>query len=180
MSIPASSMFVSFVFVAFMCAAIWSDATEGRLPNRLTVTALLAGLAIRLMLGPEAVLLGTAGILLGVLLTLPLLALGAIGGGDVKLVAAAGAFLGPRELVWALLLGAALGLLLVVEEIARRRVVLPVLYRSKDLLLYLVTLGRKGQRPLPSGTGAVSVPYGVAIAAGAVAAWFVPLSEVLR
>ncbi len=180
MSYSASSVVVSCVFVALMGAALWSDATTRRLPNRLTLTAILVGLATRLALGPDAVLAGLVGILLGVALSLPLFALGAIGGGDVKLVAAAGAFLGPRELVWALLLGAALSLVVAVEEITRRKVAVPVLYRTRDLVLHLVTLGRKGQRPHPDAAGAVKIPYGVAIAAGAVLAWFAPMAMVLR
>jgi len=163
-----------------MCAAVWSDATARRLPNRLTVTAVLVGLAVRLTLGPGAVLGGFLGILLGVALCIPFFVVGAIGGGDVKLAAAAGAFLGPGELLWALLLAAALGLLVALEEMTRRKVVLPVLFRSKDLLLYLLTLGRKGERPVPEAPAAITVPYGVAIAAGAVAAWFLPSAVLLR
>jgi len=178
--VPPSSIFVSSLFVALMCAAMWSDARTRRLPNRLMVAAVLAGLATRLTLGPGAALIGAEGILLGAALCIPLFALGAIGGGDVKLVAAAGAFLGPGELLWALLLAASLGLLLVLEEIVRRQVVLPVLFRSKDLLVYLVTLGRKGERPLPGASAAITVPYGVAIAAGALVAWFIPSAVLLR
>jgi prepilin peptidase CpaA len=179
-SASASSVFISSLFAALMCAAMWSDATARRLPNRLTVTAVLVGLAVRLTLGSGAVLSGSLGILLGVALCIPLFALGAIGGGDVKLVAAAGAFLGPGELLWALSIAASLGLLLVLEEVTRRKVVLPVLFRSKDLLLYLMTLGRKGERPVSDAPAAITVPYGVAIAAGALAAWFVPSVALLR
>jgi prepilin peptidase CpaA len=180
MSLSASSTVVSFVFVGLMCAAIWSDATTRRLPNRLTVTAVLVGLVARLTLGPEGVIAGSMGILAGIGLATPLFLLGAIGGGDVKLMAAAGAFLGPGQLLWALLIAASLGLLLVVEEIVRRGVAIPVLYRAKDLLLYFATLGRRGQLPASEGPGVVAVPYGVAIAAGAVAAWFIPSAMVLR
>lgn len=180
MSLPPSWILASTVFVAFMCAAIWSDATEGRLPNSLTMAALLSGLAFRLLTGPETVLAGVGGVLLGTAVCLPLFALGAIAGGDLKLVASVGAFLGPRDLVWALLLGAALGLLVAMEEVVRRRVAISVLYRTRDLLFHLATLGRMGRRPSVGSAGAVTVPYGVAIAAGAIAAWFLPLAEVLR
>lgn len=180
MSSSVSNVIVSCVFVALMGAALWSDATTRRLPNRLTLTVILVGLATRLPLGPDAMIAGLLGALLGVALSLPLFALGAIGGGDVKLVAGAGAFLGPGELFWALLLGAALSLVVAVEEITRRKVAAPVLYRTRDLILYLVTLGRMGQRPRADAGGAVKIPYGVAIAAGAVFAWFVPMTSVLR
>jgi prepilin peptidase CpaA len=179
-SATTSSSLVSLLFVGLMCAALWSDARDRRLPNRLMLATLLAGLVTRIGMGPWGVVSGLEAVLLGAALGVPLFLLGAIGGGDVKLVAAAGAFLGPRELLWALLLGGALSLLLVGEEIVRRNVALPVLFRTKDLATHLLTLGRKGVRPLPDAPGAVKVPYGVAIAAGAVLAWFLPMARVLR
>lgn len=179
MSATTSSSLVSLLFVGLMGAAIWSDARDRRLPNRLMLATLLAGLALRVGMGPGGVLSGVEAVLLGVALGVPLFVLGAIGGGDVKLLAAAGAFLGPQGLPWALLLGAGLSLLLAVEEIARRRVALPVLMSTRQLAIHLVTLGRRGERPLPDAPGSVRVPYGVAIGAGAVMAWFVPMARVL-
>ncbi|MGD8321690.1 MAG: A24 family peptidase [Gemmatimonadota bacterium] len=180
MSPPIAWIFTSSVFVALMCAAVWTDATTGRLPNRITVTAVVAGLAVRLLTGPGALLGGATGLLLGLALGIPFFIVGAIAGGDVKLLAAVGAFLGPGELLWGALLGAALGFFVVVEEIVRRRVSIPMLLRTKDLLAYAVTLGKKGRRPSPGEPGSVSVPYGIAIAAGAIAAWFLPFAEVVR
>lgn len=177
---PLVSAFVSSVFVALMSVALISDVAWNRLPNRLTLTVMLVGIATQAVFGPGAVLAGVSGVLVGFAVGMPLFALGAIGGGDVKLMAAVGAFMGPRDLLWALLLAAALGLALVVVETTRRKVLIPVLYRSKDILVYLFTFGRSGELPRLEGPGAVTVPYGVAIAVGAVCAWFFPVSEVLR
>lgn len=173
------SALVSSIFVALMLLVLIHDVAWRRIPNRLTVAVMLLGICAQLPGGVGAVGAGLAGVALGFLIGIPLFALGAVGGGDVKLMAAVGAFLGPRDLVWALLLAGSLGLLLALGEITRRKVMVPVLYRSRDLVLHLVTLGRRGERPTLDGPGAVTVPYGVAIATGAVCAWFYPMAEVL-
>jgi hypothetical protein len=54
----------------------------------------------------------------------------------------------------------------------RRRVVFPVLLNTVDLLKRMVTLGRSGPRPELSAPGAITIPYGVAIAIGAALWWF--------
>jgi len=50
--------------------------------------------------GASGAFVAVGGWLLGTALLLPFFALGGMGGGDVKLMAALGAWLGPREIVW--------------------------------------------------------------------------------
>jgi hypothetical protein len=64
---------------------------------------------------------------------------------------------------------------LAVLSTIRRGVILPVLLATQNLLLFWVTLGRRGERSALGAPGAHSVPYGVAIAAGAVVGWFFPI-----
>src|SRR5438105_11045921 len=106
--------------LVLLAAASWWDLRTRRIPNRLTVPALGAALALRLLdpAGPAVASLaaGVEGALLGLAFALPLFALRAMGGGDAKLLMATGAFLGPVALVPAMVLGAvvagALGLLI--------------------------------------------------------------------
>ena len=58
----------------------------------------------------------------------------------------------------------------------RRGALLGVLVNVKNLLTYWITQGRHGERIGLDSPGAQSVPYGLAIAAGALAAWFYPVS----
>lgn len=100
----------SIVFAAASLAAIGCDLAARRVPNTLNVAILGAGLAFRLLAGGlTAVGWGVLGALAGLALLVPIYARGWIGGGDVKFVAAAGAWLGPLGSLWATLIGVAAG-----------------------------------------------------------------------
>lgn len=72
------------------------DVRHHRIPNALTLTGALVGLAASgLSTWPDGLWLGLLGLLTGLFLFLPGFFLGMTGGGDVKLLAAFGAFLGP-------------------------------------------------------------------------------------
>jgi hypothetical protein len=61
---------------------------------------------------------------------------------------------------------------LALAEAGRRGVVLPVLFRSRELVGHWASGGRAGERLTLASPGAVTIPYGVAIAVGSLAAWF--------
>src|ERR1700722_13913601 len=77
-----------------------TDWRSRRIPNWLTVTALLIGIATNSWLhgwaGAKTSLLGAG---LGLLLLLPFVLIRSLGAGDWKLVGALGAFLGPQSLL---------------------------------------------------------------------------------
>jgi prepilin peptidase CpaA len=109
---------------------------------------------------------------LALLVALPFFAVRALGGGDTKLLVVVGAFLGEGRLIGALLLIAVLGGLIAVVEAIRRGVIVPVVLNSMDMMKRWVTMGSKGAQRSLSTPGAVSIPYGVAIALGAIVWWF--------
>ena len=97
---------------ALLALAVWTDLRRRRVPNDLVAWGLALALALPLaaasrpgesLAWPSAGLsvIGTwaAGLMLGGLLLWPLYLRGAMGAGDVKLMAMAGAFLGP-DLAW--------------------------------------------------------------------------------
>ncbi|HEX7018673.1 MAG TPA: prepilin peptidase [Gemmatimonadaceae bacterium] len=75
-----------------------SDVRSRRIPNAAVVAIAITGIAASLLLPPPSPsLLGAAeGMGVGLAVWLPFYALGMLGAGDVKLFAAAGAWLGPR------------------------------------------------------------------------------------
>ncbi len=115
---------------------------------------------------------GLGGALCGLLLALLLFKLGALGGGDGKLLIGVGAFLGLRELPGALLAIGVCGGLLGVIEAVRRGAILPAMVNAGGMLRRWFTFGRSGARRTLESPGAIAVPYGVAISVGSILWWF--------
>ncbi len=98
------------LFCAGMVAAATSDLLRRRIPNWMNIAILMAGLGARALDGgSDSVVQGLEGAGAGLLLLLPLFYKRWIGGGDVKMVAAMGAWLGPQLVFWATLVGLAGG-----------------------------------------------------------------------
>jgi prepilin peptidase CpaA len=163
---------VSAALTLLLAAAAWTDYRRRRIPNALTVSGLAAALVLRALVGPEAILDGLVGALLALVLTLPLLILGVMGGGDVKLLIAIGGFMGPRHFLWAAVLIAIIGGMMAVVDAGRRGVLLPVLFNCGQIMKHWATFGRRGANRSFSSVGALTIPYGIAIAAGALLWWF--------
>ncbi len=162
---------VTLVFCGLMLAALSWDVATRRIPNVLVFMTLGAGLALRAGAGWPALAAGLLGAGLALLITVPLFALRAVGGGDVKLLGAVGAFMGPMGFLFALVATALVGGVLGLGSAIRRGVLLPVLLDTKDLAVHGLTLGKAGARSTLDTPGAITIPYGAAIAIGSVAAW---------
>ena len=163
---------VSAALTLLLAAAAWTDYRSRRIPNALTVSGLAAALVLRSMAGPDAVIEGLVGALLAFVLTLPLLMLSVMGGGDAKLLIAIGAFMGPRHFLWAGALIAIIGGMMAVVDAGRRGALLPVLFNCGQIMKHWATFGRRGANRSFASVGAMTIPYGVAIAAGALLWWF--------
>lgn len=168
---------LQFMALALMLtAAVYSDLRERRIPNRVTVPGLLVGLVLASLLEGGVPVSAFVGAGVALLVTFPLVVLGGIGAGDAKLLTAVGAFVGPGGLLSVLIYGGLAGGALAIANAARRGTILGVLLNTKNLLLYWVSLGRLGERISVSSEGSHTIPYALAIAAGALAAWFFPFS----
>jgi prepilin peptidase CpaA len=150
------------VLIAGLLYAVFTDLRVRKISNKLTYPVMLLGLLGNLALGgwsgaQHASLGWLAG--LGIML-IPFL-LGAMGAGDVKLVAAIGAVKGPEFVLMATLYACvAGGLLAIYFLIKERRVTNTVRYLAFGWLWALKGTGPK----------AGSIPYAPAIAAGVVLA----------
>ena len=166
----------SIALCATALAAALHDVRTRRIPNGVALAGTAAALALRLAGGLDPFLAGLLGALLGLALGLVLFGLGIFGGGDGKFLMAVGAFLGPKAFGASLLVIALIGGVLGLVQAIRNGAVRRILSRTGSTLLHLGTLGRMGWRPqMPArgvGDAALTVPYGVAIALGALITWF--------
>ncbi|MEZ5354293.1 MAG: A24 family peptidase [Bryobacteraceae bacterium] len=90
-------LLAALLILLCMVAAIW-DWRLRIIPNWITVPVAAAGLAAQVWLGGTAGLQqAAAGMGVAFLITVPLFVLRALGGGDVKLMAASGVLLGPSQ-----------------------------------------------------------------------------------
>ena len=162
--------------VLLLAVAVYTDLKERRIPNKLTGPGLLVGLLFAGILEGGVPAMGLLGAVSALVLSFPMVALGVLGAGDAKLLTAVGAFVGPGGLVSVVLYGALAGGVLALVSTIRRGTLIPVLLNSLSLIVHTITLGRRGERLGLDTPGAHTVPYGVAIAAGALATWFVPIT----
>ncbi len=158
---------VGAVLVALVGAV--TDVRSARIPNRLTYSALLVALPLRIaVVGLAGLKSGVIGMLVGGGLFLLLYAIGAMGGGDMKLMAAVGAWVGSTQVMTLILAAALAGGVLAIGRIIFRNTVGQTLRNTMQLIYYRFT---SGLRPHPElnvqSAGSQRVPYGVAIAVGA-------------
>jgi len=157
---------------AFLCASAWYDVTTRRIPNQLTLAGLAAAFVLRAPLGWDASARGLEGFAVALAVALLFYALGAVGGGDAKLLAASGAFLGldalPGALAYIVLLGAALALVMM----ARRGLLFLLVHNTLELFRTRRMVARTEGVRIMDAPGALTVPYAVPIAAGSLLWWF--------
>lgn len=101
---------VDAAVVSFAGAACVTDIRDGRIPNALTFGAILVAFVVHALLPQGSGLAHVSwGTLVGLAVFFPFFALGGMGAGDVKLMAAIGAWLGPMLAVLTALYGAIAG-----------------------------------------------------------------------
>ncbi|MGD0230343.1 MAG: A24 family peptidase [Syntrophorhabdales bacterium] len=108
--------FYSILFLLLSLAAIWDIATR-RIPNWLTLSCMVLGVGYHALSGGfGGFLSGMAGLLAGLGLLTSFYLLGGMGAGDVKLMGAIGALLGPKGVLlaclWSVMVGGVYALVL--------------------------------------------------------------------
>jgi prepilin peptidase CpaA len=158
---------VGAVLVALAGAV--TDVRSARIPNQLTYTALLLALPLRTaLLGLTGLKSGAIGMLVAGGLFLLLYTFGAMGGGDLKLMAAVGAWVGSTQVMTLILASAIAGGVLAIGRIVFRNMVGETLRNTMRLIYHRFTSGLQPHPELNvQSAGSQRVPYGVAIAVGA-------------
>jgi prepilin peptidase CpaA len=109
---PQLNLLLPLVFAAWMA---WQDVRTNRIPNYLTLACLLAGLGYQLGFhGWTGLGNGLLGMSLGFALLIFFYWKGGMGAGDVKALAALGAWLGPRQTLYLFIYMGISGVILIV------------------------------------------------------------------
>ncbi|NOT25177.1 MAG: hypothetical protein HOP16_03645 [Acidobacteria bacterium] len=127
-----------------------TDLQSRRIPNVLTLGAAGAAFAVHATTGGvSGMAMSLGGWLLGVALFLPFFALGGMGAGDVKLLAAIGAWLGPRDVAWVAIYGSMAGGVMAVAVALASGYLRTAVSNVRNLVTYWVLTG---PRPVPGIT----------------------------
>jgi len=145
-----------------------SDLRSASIPNWLTYGGLVAALTERFaLLGLSGVKGGLVGLLAAGIPFFLLFLIGAIGGGDVKLMGCVGAWAGGGQVVSVVMAAAFAGGLLAILYVIFHRGIRQTCRNLIDLVRFHVTCGFRSHPVLNVGaTGTSRVPFGVAIALG--------------
>ncbi|ADM09146.1 pilus assembly protein prepilin peptidase subunit [Parvularcula bermudensis HTCC2503] len=154
------SSVISLVYPALLSVAAVYDLTSFKIPNRVTAALAVAWPLCALAVGiPFTMALSSVAFAFGILAAgFALFAIGKLGGGDVKLLAATTLWVGPalalEFVLWTMIFGGGLAFAL----LSFRRLPLPVNVMSTGWLFDLYNRKK-------------DMPYGVAIAASGLMLW---------
>lgn len=169
------------LLAALLLSACVTDWRSRRIPNSLVLTGLLVGIFFQAVapagsglfhfhapgsIGPMSSALG---VLTGLAILMPFYLLRAMGAGDVKLLAMAGAWLGPTGVAWAALWTTIAGGLLSVLAMLLARSTNQVLTNLRSMLMnsaFKVASGRMPQVDGPATPTTGRLPYALAITTG--------------
>jgi prepilin peptidase CpaA len=154
--------------VAIGLAACATDVCTRRIPNALTGPAVLLGFAAHAWLpGGQGAWHAAIGLVVGLAVFFPFFALGGMGGGDVKLMAALGSWIGWQPIVWTALYGAVAGGLLAVVVGLAHGYLRQAVSNVGGLLMFWATQGIKPMAALTLEHGhGPRLPYALPIFAG--------------
>jgi prepilin peptidase CpaA len=160
-----------FVLSLGLATAVYTDLRTRRIPNWLTGAIAAGGFGLAFGGGTVTPLQALLGLMVGLLLMLPGHVIGATGAGDVKLMAAIGAVVGPDLALRAFLYSAVAGGVFAIVVAARRGVLATTLQDTTRL----VTAPAVARQAIESSSRANRFAYGPAIAVGTLVSVMVTL-----
>ena len=166
--------------LSILLLASWTDLQQHRIPNVLSLGGILLALALQTWVsGVSGLATGLAGAAVGIGILLPFYMLKGMGAGDVKLMGAVGAFLGPHNAMLATGLSLGAGGLLAIIILAIRGGLKPLAVRYFNTLKCLLVTGKVShQSPEPGEVAATKFPYAAAIGIGTVVAlWWLNILQ---
>lgn len=186
---------VSDVILFFLVSASgFKDVQERRIPNKITVTAIVMGWVFGLLSsGWEGFIQSFIGTIVGLTIFLIPFVLGGMGAGDVKLLAAIGSLMGWRFAVNSAIYSALIGGIMVLVVLIKNHRLKSTLYSIGFIFLTFFTrlfmkyrftdrLIHVQHKMATKMTGYEKnyIPYGVAIAFGSLFVWIMENNLLLR
>ncbi len=158
----------SAVALLVSTVACASDLASRRIPNLLTFGSALAAFAYYLATdGPWAALWSLAGAGAGLAILFAPFALGGLGAGDVKLLGALGAWLGPANIVWLALFTGVAGMVMAIGVALAHGYLRQAFANVRLLLSHWQVVGVRPLHALTlDGSAAPKLAYAVPILAG--------------
>ena len=150
------------------CVGGVSDLRSARIPNWLTYCGLIAALLARLILfGWSGFMSGVIGFLAAGVFFFFLFMVGAMGGGDVKLMSCVGAWAGSSDVLSVLIAAALAGGVLALIYVFFRQGIRQTFWNVVEVTRFRLTSGFAPHPVLNVANGTrLRVPFGVAIAMG--------------
>lgn len=168
MQVGASSMSVSMpalvVLFVMLTVAVYTELMESRIYNWLTLTSMALGLLIAYL--NHSLASSLAGLAIGFGFLFIFYVFGGVGGGDVKLMGAAGALLGVEMTKPALFYTTFIGAFIAIMMFIWRK----DFWQRIGLNFQKLAFWRKQEAGQVAALPAIKVPYGIAIAIGCVLA----------
>jgi prepilin peptidase CpaA len=162
----ANSMSAFMVLAVMLAIAVYVELKERRIPNWLTLSGMALGLLIAYL--NHALPSSIFGLLIGFGFLFIFYVFGGVGGGDVKLMGAAGALMGAHLIQPALVYTAFIGAFLAVMMLIwRRDFWMRLALGVRKLAFWRKESVAEMEPPVP-----IAVPYGMAIALGCLLALF--------
>jgi prepilin peptidase CpaA len=160
--------------VAVLAVATWTDLRTRRIPNWLVLPFMAAGIGVQTWIhGWHGLAQSLEGLGLGALLFGVLAAMGGMGMGDVKLCAAIGAWIGPGQLILAVVITGLAGGVMALAWAVAGGFVGELFKGSGDLLLGWKERGTLAHPELKlANPRARKMPYAPAIAIGTLISFF--------
>ncbi len=159
---PVESKVALVILAIMLSVAVYSEIKNSRIPNGVTFMGMAAGLALGYLQGMPAFWLSLGGLLTGFGFLFIFYIFGGVGGGDVKLMGAAGALMGARLIQPALFYTALAGLCLALMMVIWRK----DLWRRIEGGARRLFRREKSEAARSDILEPVLVPYGLAIAIG--------------
>jgi prepilin peptidase CpaA len=166
---PSAIVTTAVVFVA-LCVVV--DVRTRRIPNVVSGPGMLLGIVLNTVyLGMSGLLVSLTGLVVVIGLLIWPFTMGGIGGGDVKMMGAIGALLGPRLAVMGLCAGMIMGGAAMVWHLLRRgRLREKVMATATMFQAAAMTRSLDPLRVSAADRGAIALPYSVPLGLGTLAA----------
>jgi prepilin peptidase CpaA len=157
--------------LTFMLSCCVVDIRSRRIPNAISGPAVVIGAALNMFyFGSPGFVWSLSGVGVMIAMLLAPFALGGIGAGDVKMMAAVGAFAGPRFAILGLTLGLALGgVFMAIHLIRLGRLAEKVAAMREMITSAAITRSTAPLRVAADNPGAISLPYSVPLGLGTAA-----------